>query len=206
MPTLAELRAQKSRPVPKATVTVTLVEGQHLLDEVQSLMQERQDLLVQHSRTNESGEKTGPPKRQGESRPARIDEIDEAIKAMDERLAEHQGVVTLHGVSGGEWQQWKDKHPARDGNEADQLIAGGWCNASDLFFDLGRYVAEWDGEPLAAGDWDGWLADRIVYADRRSLVSAVVGMHENQAPRIPKSSSASSLTQPGESASPSPEA
>lgn len=201
MATLAELRARTGPvPLPKATRTVTLVEGQHLLDESQRLEEERVDLLIQverdaekaaddgRDRTQKAGQKPEP------TQPPRLDEIRAEQRALAERIAEFQGVLGLTGISGGEWQRFKDENPAREDNDADQRLAGGTCNTSVLFGALGRFVTSWNDEALGDGDWDAWLAERICYADRRDLVTAVVELHESRLPRIPKV--ASSQTEP----------
>lgn len=201
MATLAELRARTGPvPLPKATRTVTLVEGQHLLDESQRLEEERVDLLIQverdaektaddgRDRTQKAGQKPEP------TQPPRLDEIRAEQRALAERIAEFQGVLGLTGISGGEWQRFKDENPAREDNDADQRLAGGTCNTSVLFSALGRFVTSWNDEALGDGDWDAWLAERICYADRRDLVTAVVELHESRLPRIPKV--ASSQTEP----------
>lgn len=202
MPTLAELRARTGpRPLPKATRTVTLIEGQHLLDEFQRLNEELVDLLAAHERVSEDGERAGPPLKAGEKKfPPEVDQRIESIRtesaALLDRLGEHQGRIGLTGVEGGDWQRWKDEHPPREDNTADQKIGGGLCNTSDLFADLGRYVTSWNGDPVPEGEWDAWLGESITYADRRDLVRAVLEMHETGLSRVPFSSSGSSTTAP----------
>lgn len=205
MPTLAELRAQTGpKPLPKATRTVTLIEGQHLLARQEELKEEHLDLLMQadrdagqaerdgRKRTQKAGQKPEP------SLPPRAEEIKTEIRAVGGKLAEFQSEVGLSGLEGGEWQRYKDAHPPREGSDADQQLADGKCNASALFADLGRFVVSWEGDELADGDWNGWLAERICYADRRDLVTAVVEMHETRLERVPKSPSSSSPTESSE--------
>lgn len=205
-PTLAELRARSGpRPLPKGTRTVTLIEGQHLLDESQRLNDELVDLLAEHARTDEDGERVGPPPKAGQRKlPAvaqdRLDAIRAQSAALLEQLGEWQGEVGLTGVTGGEWQAWKDDHPPREDSRADHTLTGGRCNSSDLFAALGRYVTSWNGDVLAKDDWDSWLAESITYADRRDLVSAVVDLHETGLSRVPKSPSGSSTTASSETA------
>ena len=223
MPTLAELKSQKSATVPKSEVTVTLIEGQHVLAEGQRLQERRADLRVSRQRlqeqvdrdaeardeeaeqrTRKGGQKAPPPDprlAQIEALDAEIADLDEQVRVLaDERLPEFQGVVALTGVTGGEWQRWKDEHPAREDNRTDVEVTAGRCNATDLFKALGEYVSAWDGEPVSKDDWDGWLGEKITYADRRDLVTAVVSMHEVQVVRLPKSSSGSSTTETSETA------
>lgn len=198
-PTLAELRAQTGpKPLPKSTRTVTLIEGQHLLAESQRLEEERIDVLVKAERDAERAEDDGRQRTQkaGQkpepSEPPRVAEIRAEQKAISERLAQFQAEIGLQGFTGGDWQRYKDDHPPREDNEHDRLLTGGLCNATDLFNDLGRFVTTWEGDELADGDWNNWLAERICYADRRDMVRDVVELHERSLPRIPKSPSASS--------------
>lgn len=197
MPTLAQLRAQSGpRPLPRAERLVTMIEGQHLLAESEALRDELADLLLNVTRSDADGNPTGKPRKQGErGLPPRAKEIQESQRELLERLAEFQGVVTLRGMDGGSWQRYKDDHPPRDGNVADARYAGGHCNSSDLFADLGLFVAAWDEEPVAGSDWDDTLAERITYADRRDLVTAVVEMHETGVARAPKSRTVSLSTE-----------
>lgn len=194
-PTLAELRARTGpKPRPKATRRVTLVEGQHLLDESRRLHEELVDLMASMAGAVDNPERTGPPRKAGAKSDPRIAEIEEAQSTLLKRLAEHQGEVGLTGLDGGAWQRWKDLHPPREDNRADLQLTGGMCDSSALFGELGKFVESWNGETLTDGDWDGWLAESITYADRRDLVTAVVAMHEESVMRSPFWSSGSSTT------------
>lgn len=193
MPTLAELRAQTGpQPLPRATRVVTLIEGQHLLAESQQLRDEALDLAAEASNFDEEGNRTGPPPKAGQGakdaarREKRLKEIQTAQASMLDRLAEFQGEIGLHGISGGDWQRFKDDNPPREDNTADVRLTGGVCDSSAVFKALGRFIASWDGEKVASGDWDSWLAERITYADRRDLVTDVVKMHEEGLARSPK--------------------
>lgn len=204
MPTLAELRAQSgTQALPRDERTVTLVEGQHLLTQSQRLEEERVDLLVQAERDAEKAEEDGRKRTQKAGQkpeptvPPRVEEIKAELAALLDSLADFQGKVGLRGITGGEWQRFKDDHPMREDNMVDLRVAKGHCDASALFTQLGRFVASWNGEDLADGDWDNWLAEKITYADRRDLVTAVVDMHEANLPRVsPKSLNGSSATEP----------
>lgn len=203
MPTLAELRAQTGpQPLPRATRIVTLIEGQHLLAESAALRDEALDLAAAASTHDEEGNRTGPPPKAGQGakdaakRTKRLEEIRKAQASMFDRLAEFQGEVGLTGISGGDWQRFKDANPPREDNAADVQFTGGVCDSSALFKTLGRYVKTWNGEDVADGDWDSWLAERITYADRRDLVAAVVGMHEEGLARSPKLRTGSPTTKP----------
>lgn len=194
--TLAEMRAQSGpAPRPKITKTVTLTEGQHLLDESERLRDRLMDLLANTSADADEDAPKQPRKMGAPAVPPEVDEIRAAQVKLRERLREFQVELGLEGTTSGEWHRWKDEHPPREDSPSDLRVAGGWCNATDLFDDLGRYVATWDGEPLSPGDWDAHLAERITYADRRDLVTAVVEMFEQGLNRVPKSPSESSSTE-----------
>lgn len=194
MPTLAELRARKSKALPTHSQIITL--DQDLIADIQRLESERTDLQADVRRVGEGGERTGPPPKAGEGSkiPARLTEIDTELGVLYDRVRESEGELILHGISGGEWQLWKDDHPPREGNVTDQRIGWGLLNATDLLADLGRFAVSWDGEPLADGDWP-MLAAQVPPGDLRELVTAVIGMHERSGVRIPKSLSGSSMTE-----------
>lgn len=211
MPTLAELRAQSGpKPLPRKTVTVTLVEGQHLLAEMESLLAEAVDLEREKNQIaekvsgqNAEGDPTGGPLKSGqganlsqraEEIEVRMDELEARVKAIPDDLREFQGELDLTGFSGGDWQRFKDDNPPREGNEQDKRLTSGHCDASALFNALGRFVKGWNGEPVTAADWDTFLAERIAYADRRDLIPTIVKMYENKAATLPKSRSASPTT------------
>ena len=203
MPTLAELRAQSGpKPLPRTTKVVTLVEGQHLLAESEALSDELLTLAREVARVDADGERTGPPRKSGEraSLPPRADEIKARQDAILDDLAAVQGEVGLTGFTGGEWERFKEEHPPREDNERDRKYAGGACDSSALFGALGKFVTTWDGETVTAQDWDDWLSERIIYADRRDMVSTVVQMHEAGLRRSPKFRSASGTTPLSESA------
>lgn len=195
MPTLAELRARKHKTLPTHAQRITL--DQELIADVQRLETERSDLLMQARRVDEDGERTGPPRKSGEGSgiPSRVEAIDVELTTLYDRIAESEGELMLRGISGGDWQRWKDEHPPREDNVTDTRVAFGLCNATDLLNDLGRFVVSWDGEDLADGDWQ-MLAEQIPPGDLRELVTAVVAMHERSGVRIPKSLSGSSETEP----------
>ena len=195
MPTLAELRARKTKSLPTRTRRITL--DLALLADVQRLEEEKRDLLIEAERKADDEKSDAPRRKMAEGIPARVGEIDAELGALYDKMRASEGELLLRGVTGGEWQAWKDEHPPREGNQSDERAAYGLCNATDLLNDLGRYVAAWDGEDLAEGDWDGWLRDQVAPGDLRDLVSDVVSMHEVSGVRAPKSSSVSSETGAG---------
>lgn len=203
MPTLAELRAQSGpQPLPRHTKIVTLVEGQHLLAEMESLADELLSIAAKASGTNEDGERTGAPRKTGQG--ADLSERAEEIRARQAEipndLAEFQGELGLVGISGGDWQRFKDDNPPRENHRQDYAYTGGRCHSGAVFAALGKFVKTWNGDPVAADDWDKWLAERITYSDRRDMIKVIVGMHEDGLARSPKFLTASSTTASSETA------
>lgn len=201
MPTLAELRAQTGpKPLPRATATVTLIEGQHLLARSQELQEQLADLLMQIERDREAAQEDGRDRtRKAGQKPdaedPRVEELRVEMRAVVAQLSDFQEQVELEGLEGGAWQRYKDNHPPREDNKADRKLAGDLCNSTDVFNDLGQFVKKWKGEALQPDDWNGWLAERICYADRRDLVTEVVDMHESRLPRSLKLPSSASSTE-----------
>lgn len=189
MPTLAELRAMPADDRPETTTTVTLIKGQHLLKEERRLVDEYNDLLIQaERRAEDQREGRAAPRKVGEGggNADRLAELKDAIAAIRDRLAEFQGEVDSRGFGPGEWQRYKDDHPARENNRDDKMAAKGCCNATDLLNDLGQFASAWNGEPLADGDWDGGLVDKIMPGDLAQMVRDIVDMHQDRLPRVPK--------------------
>ncbi|MBM7518271.1 hypothetical protein [Nocardioides nitrophenolicus] len=192
---LSDLLADSApAPLPKASLTVTLIEGQHILDEIAELDERLQDAVAASRRTNASGERTGPPRKAGETAPD-IAAIGKQSEDALARLAAFQVKIGLTGTSSGEWHRWKDEHPPRKESAGDINVTHGWCNSVDLFDDLGKYVSHWDGAEVPEGAWDAKLAEKVTYADRRALTTKVVEMFEQGVNRVPFSSSGSSTTE-----------
>lgn len=197
MASLAELRAAASGPVPrpKATATVTLVEGQHLLDAFARLHQRMIDVLANAEQSEEAEESKARSRKWVDDAPdSEVEAIKAEQKAILPRLAEFQAEVELVGFEGGEWWRFCEANPPRKDSDIDQRLTGGRCNADAVFQALGRFVATWNGDELQPGDWDSWLAERICVSDRRDMVAEVVDMHEVTVNRVPFSSSVSSGT------------
>lgn len=188
--TLAELRASREKKLPTRIATVCL--DLEALADAQRLQAEKENVLLEARRHNDDGD--GPPARLGETIPPRVAEIEAELSALWDRMRESEGELLLRAIPGGEWQRWKDEHPPRDDNRTDEQTTFGVCNGQDLLNDLGRFVVSWNGEQLAEGDWDTWLADQIAPADLAALVGLVVEMHEVRI-TVPKSSPVSSATQ-----------
>lgn len=181
MPTATELLARASVPKPRAERTVTLVEAQHLYARQLRLFEEAAEIGDGKASADDEN-RTGEPRKAGERGNPRLDEIRAEVAELKEQLAEHQSVVSLEGMSGGEWQNWKDEHPPREGNDDDDTL-GGLCNTSDLLAHLGRFVAGWDGDGIDAAKWDGGLAANVCYMSLRDLVVDVIDMHEVSFPK-----------------------
>jgi hypothetical protein len=122
------------------------------------------------------------PRRSGESSP--VANLRKKLGALREEMAEHTGTLTLIGIEDGKWREWVDAHPARADNSRDRNVAFGYCNADDLIETLGTYANAWNGEPLAAGDWD-WIKSQAAPGDLKELAQLVVSMHE-MAVDVPK--------------------
>lgn len=190
---LAELRASAKPTRPTFVKRLTL--DIELIADIERLQTEKQDLL--HEAEAHKGD-DAKPRKGGAGVGPRLAEVDQELVALFAKMRESEGELLIRGMTGGEWQRWKDEHPPREDNVTDETVAGGICNASALLADLGKYAAEWNGEALAEGDWSGWMADMIAPGDLRDLVAAFVWNHEKSGVRIPKSLTELSPTEPSE--------
>lgn len=193
---LADMLADSGpAPLPKASIVVTLVQGQHILDELQEIQDEFTDLVRTGGQpVNTEGERMGPPLKAGQRGPR--DQVEALRKKSDDayrRLAEYQVTLGLTGTDGGVWQAWKDAHPPRPGVPSDTHVTRGWCNAADLLEDLDKYVTSWDGDDILPSQWNK-LAEKVTYADRRDICTKVVDMFETGVAKVPFSLSGSSTT------------
>lgn len=195
--TLADLRKEKDQPAQLPTRVIKACLDQSLLADIQRLTSEKSDLLTESVRTTGEGEQAGPPKRQGEGTNPRLAEIDAELEPLYQRLRDTEGEILLRATDGGSWLRWKDAHPAREGNESDERFAYGFCNATDLMGDLGKFVISWDGDEFGPGEWD-WFSKKVAPADLAECVKAVVEMHESRI-SAPKSQSTSSAPTTSES-------
>lgn len=192
---LADLKA-KPKSLPTRTVRICL--DQEAVADVQRLDREKADLLLQarRSQVDEDGERTGPPRRVGESpMPPRVAEIDAELEALFDRMRESEGDLLLRAVSGGEWQRFADDNPARDGNKSDEQFGYGLVNVTALLADLGRYAAAWNGENFGPDDWREWFAAQVAPADLLELCQEVVQIHQSRVRVPPKPLSDSSEIQ-----------
>lgn len=204
---LADLRKEKDEPARLPTRVLKVCLDQALLSDIQRLTAEKSDVMVAAAMrsSEEGGEQSGPPKRMGQGLDPRIAEIEAELEPLYQRLRDTEGELLLRATDGGVWLRWKDSHPARKDNEADDRLAFGFCNASDLVDDLGKYVVSWNGDEFGPGEWDGWFRGKVAPADLGACVSAVVEMHEQRV-TAPKSQSTSSEPPTSETDSPLPAA
>lgn len=188
--TLAELRADKSPSLPTRVLTICL--DQRLLAQVQRLEMEKQDLTVEEAARK--GDPDNPrPQRIGVGPDPRLAEIDNEMAALFDEMREAEGELLLRATEGGVWQRWKDAHPAREGNQTDEQVAYGLCDATALLDSLATYVVSWDGDELTESDWVSVFAPRVAPADLSNIVTTVVSLHEARV-AVPKSRPASSET------------
>lgn len=207
--TMTELLAESGpAPLPTATRTITLIKGQHLAEEVERLRDELVDFLATETddeaaeRRAEEQARTRKLGAAAEDAPeveveSTVEKIRARKLALDEELAEHQYEVELVGIPAGEWVQFKEAHPPREGNAEDLRLAGGRCSYVAVLNDLGRYVAKIDGEPVEPGQWKKFSA-LVHHSSLADLVTAVVAMYETRLDRVPKLRSGSSTTAPSE--------
>lgn len=161
----------------------------------------------------EEGERTGPPRKSGQRGviaplEAKVEELKAAIDAeqarLDAKAAELEterdamrartGDLEIYAPDAGEWQRWKDANPPREGNLTDAEIGSGFCNATALIADLPKYIFAWGGREIPEEKRAAFV-ERLAYSDRAVVASSVVMMFETRV-SIPKSSSASSSTEP----------
>lgn len=201
--TLAELRAEKNQPASLPTHLARICLDQEVLADIQRLQAEKNHLLLTAPAPVDDEDREARPRRAGEKADPRLAEIDAALEAEYDKMRAAEGELLLRAGEGGAWLRWKDEHPAREGNESDERLTYGLCNAADLMDELGTYVVAWNGEDFGPGEWDSWFKAKVAPADLGALVNAVVQMHESRI-LVPKSSTGSSkhLTSVTDSASP----
>lgn len=171
---LAELRQSPRVGLPQRSYQLCV--SSVILGEYQSLLAQLEDAEITAAAQADGDESKAPPKRAGVKSPAA--KIRARLAELRDELAEHTGTLTLQGVTEGDWRIWVDAHPAREGNERDNTIAFGCCNADDLLDSLGTYAHAWNDEPLKAGDWDFLLANAAP-GDIKTIAQLVVTMHES---------------------------
>lgn len=185
---VAELRTSPRVGRPERSYQLCL--APKLVAEVQSLLAELEDAQVASAAQREGNETAAPPRRLGQA-PAGA-EIRQKLAALREELDEHTGTLTLRGMTEGDWRLWVDANPPRDGNERDEALGYGFCNADALIDNLGAFAHEWNGEALGPGDWE-FLSQNAAPGDVKAIASTVVQMHETVV-NLPKLLSSSLAT------------
>lgn len=203
---LKQMRQSKTSALPTRTVEMCL--AQHLVAEVEQLVEERDTLEVSTQRRVDDAKKpSGPPSKLSAGSDPRIAEIDARLAELHEEMNEHTGTLTLRGEGFGPWRRWADEHPARTHDPANtaadpQLIAGarldrevtyGFCDAAALLDRLEDFAVAWDGEDLEGDDWET-ITTRAAGGDLKEACRQVVEMHEGAGMRAPKSPRPSAAT------------
>lgn len=180
---LAELRAEPPKARPTRSVPICL--APNLVAELQELIEELDTLPTVE--TDEDGvtrnaDGTARKMAQGEA-PHAVAVRARMAELLDE-MSEHEGDMRLQAGDEGVWRRWVNAHPAREedepGHQRDLQVAGGYCNADDLIETLGTYAHSWNGDPLAAGDWDAIFKDNISGPDKKKLAENVIAMYESR--------------------------
>lgn len=166
---------RKGSPVARTERTYQLCLRLDLMAEVDALTQEWSSLQIAQAVTEEESR---PPKRKGEGGNPRAEEVRKRLAELRDDLEDATGDLRLRAIPDGVWAAWVNEHPVRDGNSRDEQVAFGICDADALADALGMWATSWNGEDLAAGDWDTLFSPSIGGGDRKALVSLVVLMQE----------------------------
>jgi len=173
----------------------------------EALLEEASDLEDELAQIPRDIEGEGPSNaRLADAPDPRIAEIEERLEQIDaekdrlaDNMAEHTGEVVVEAMLPGEWKQWVNAHPARDGDDPNfrrDVAFGAWCNADALIDDLGLWVVSWNGEPLREGDWE-FVVENAPRGALKQLAALVINMHEGDDVPVPKSRISSSATTSG---------
>lgn len=119
-----------------------------------------------------------PPKRLGEGEAPAVTGLRAKLSSLYDEMDEATGDLRLRAIQDGEWRQWVNAHPPRDGDQRDADIAYGMVNADDLAADLAQWVLSWNGDLLDEGDWDRSIAPLASGGDLKALVSIVLQIQE----------------------------
>ena len=167
---------RKGAPVARTERTYQLCLRLDLMAEVDALNQEWSAFRVAQAVADD--DESQPRKRLGEGGNHRAEEVRQRLAELRDELEDNTGDLRLRAIRDGEWRQWLNEHPARDGDLRDEQVAFGVCNADDLANDLGKWATAWNGEPLSVDDWDAIFSPNVGGGDRKALVSMVVLMQE----------------------------
>lgn len=171
---LAELRQSPRVGLPQRSYRLCVSSA--VLGEYQNLLGQLEDAATREAAQAEGDEAAAPPKRMGQQSTAA--KIRTRLRELAGELDEHTGTLTLQGFDEGAWRLWVDAHPAREGNQRDNTIAFGCCNADDLLDSLGDFAHAWNDEPIVAADWE-FLRANAAPGDLKTLAQLVVTMHES---------------------------
>lgn len=166
---------RKGAPVARTERVYQLCLRLDLMAEVDALQQEWSSLRITEAAVDPD---LAPPKRKGEGGNPRAEEVRQQLAALRDQLEDSTGDLRLRAMRDGEWRQWSNDHQAREDDVRDDQVAFGVCNADDLANDLGLWAIAWNGDDLAAGEWDRFFAPNLSGGDLKALVQMVVLMQE----------------------------
>lgn len=169
MPSLSEIRSNP--PVARAETHLPVCLDGSLVAKMGALQAELGELLGDIT--------SGPLPARVKVQAARL--RDEAADLKGD-LDAQSGTLTVRATpTSGEWRLFVDANPPRDkgapGHDRDKRVGGGFVNVDALLDTLDTYAAEWDGEPMAPGDWDR-ISPAIHPGDLLTIAAAVVSLYE----------------------------
>ena len=225
MPSLEEMVARATTPVPlpKASEVVTLVEGQHLNDQMERLERQKKDVIAAAAAKlvdEEEAESKERARKAAEKVTSDVSEVlarlNEEIVKVGRRLAEHQAEIGLSGMTPGAWERFKDANPPREigrhetkrpngdvvlgapiYDPRDLGLGMGFVSFAAVLEHLDDFIETWDGDAITKGQWSEVLGPRVIPSSHAALARKIIVMHEQQVTRAPKSPSDSSATTSG---------
>lgn len=186
----------------RPTRTVEMCLAQHLVAEAEALGREKFSLMVSAGRAPEDAEQDGSTRKLSKGAlPPRAAQIEARLEALYDEMDAETGTLLLRAEPPGDWQRWKDSHPPRveadgDGqvvNPLDLDVAGGYCNALDLYDRLRDFAEAWNDEPISDDDWE-FLTSNAAGGDLKDACRRVIDMQEAGGSHAPKSRKPSSGT------------
>ena len=194
---LSRLQASGVSTRVERTIGVCLAQG--VVKQVEVLSAELSDLEFAAFRAADADDKPddAPVRKMAQGADPRIDEIKAELERLSDVMRENTGRLTLaNTIPQGDWRRWADDHPARsEGRDEngfplvdpyDIAVAAGYCHATALLDRLGDFVTEWEGEPLAPGQWE-WLRENMHPGDLKAAARRVVEIYEGEgAKALPK--------------------
>lgn len=187
---LAEMREAGGSRRPTRTIEICL--AQDLVAETERLGRELLDVKIAAGRADDDVD--APRKLSEGGLPPRAAEIESRLEAIYDEMAAHTGTLLLRAESPGAWQRWKDAHPPRmDRDDERQIVnpldldvAGGYCNASELFDRLRDFAESWNDDPISDDDW-AYLLENAAAGDLKDACRRVIDLHEAGGSQAPKS-------------------